>query len=576
MYFFFDSNSNGNESVHKVNEAVYGLRNRQDVLELEAEILVLRLLQLRDFSDSNIFSVKQNGVEIPKLPVLKDIDLSALSIENILALSSSIGYVFNCRIGGTRALSKVNIEINGKKYGIRCFDHTERPLINHSTRNKYEKLCKKAGVNIQSLDKAVNNYWECREAGVFNEDCVYNSPLNPFLDIKDDLQKLLTYIAFHTNNLNKEDTDPSFELEKLDGYIDYVNPCDESTWDVLDEEHFFDKVWKHLRFSFRADRGMPLKGTVKPTDESILKWTRQWTDKNGKTVYKGALHIRISKYNTAINDTPFEELFTIKHQEEIKEVSLNQGEKDEYLLKLFLVECRKYNRSVPIGNQVQIVKTVENSSREEIGYPDKVLNWNIISSGLLVYICRKINAGKSGPFDKADVFINGIGVSVKSQRGAAPSIINQTSRDRVLRVMKAINNSILPLDHIVDRYWDFRLNGGTEDVSGVGSANPFTTDEEGNSNLSIMKPLLNYFTFKGTGTKDSSAPASFVLSAGNPEDTTTWVYYSETDFVDTVWEKLVFSIRAKGLPLKITEEMKPWIREVDGKKIGTLNVRVRK
>jgi len=231
---------------------------------------------------------------------------------------------------------------------------------------------------------------------------------------------------------------------------------------------------------------------------------------------------------------------------------------------------------VPIGNQLQIVKTVENSSREEISYPDKVLNWNIISSGLLVYICRKINAGKSGPFDKADVFINGIGVSVKSQRGAAPSIINQTSRDRVLRVMKAINNSILPLDHIVDRYWDFRLNGGTEDVSGVGSANPFTTDEEGNSNLSIMKPLLNYFTFKGTGTKDSSAPASFVLSAGNPEDTTTWVYYSETDFVDTVWEKLVFSIRAKGLPLKITEEMKPWIREVDGKKIGTLNVRVRK
>ena len=261
FFFFFDTN--GKESVHKVNEAVYKLRNRQDVLELEAKILMLRLLQLRDFAESNILSVKQNGTEIPKLPALKDIDLSTLSIESILALSSSVGYVFNCRIGGTGILSKVNIEINGKKYGIRCFDHTERPLINHSTRNKYERLCKKAGVNIRGLDKAVNTYWECREAGAFNEDCVYNSPLNPFLDIKDDLRKLLTYIAFHTNNLSKNEDDPGFELEKLDGYIDYINPCDESTWDVLNEEHFFDKVWKHLRFSFRADRGMPFKGMNK-------------------------------------------------------------------------------------------------------------------------------------------------------------------------------------------------------------------------------------------------------------------------------------------------------------------------
>ena len=56
----------------------------------------------------------------------------------------------------------------------------------------------------------------------------------------------------------------------------------------------------------------------------------------------------------------------------------------------------------------------------------------------------------------------------------------------------------------------------------------------------------------------------------------TWVYYSENDFIDKVWEKLVFSIRAKGLPSVITEEMQPWIREVDGIKKGSLNVRVKK
>jgi hypothetical protein len=577
MFFFFFSDSQNKTNSKDENEALRQLRNRQDVLEIEAKLLVLRLLQLRDYSDTNISSVKQNSVELPRLKELEGLNLSELSVEAITALIGKTGYEFTCRLkSNNQAFSKVNIEINGKKYGIRCFDHTERPLINHSTRDKYERLCKKAGVNIRELDKTVDLYWECREAGVFNEDCIYSSPLNPFLNAKEELRKLLTYIAFHTYDIRKNPDDSAFELERIDGYIDYVNPCDEQTWDVLDEDTFFDKIWKHLRFSFRADRGMPNHGKKRPSDKSILKWTRVWTNKKGETVYKGALHIRISKYDTAINDTPFEELFSVKYKEEIREASINQGERDEYLLKLFLVECRKLNRPIPIGDKVEVVKNVENSRREEIDYPEKSMNWNAISSGLLVFICQKIKAGKSGAFDKADVFVNGIGISVKSRRGAPPSIINQTDREKILRVMNIIHNPMPPLDHIVDRYWNLRLNGGTEDVSGIGEANPFTTSESGESNISIIKPLLNYFAFKGTGSRDSEAPATFVLSAGEPQDTSTWVYYSEQDFVDSVWERLVFSIRAKGLPAVITEEMKPWVRDVGGRKVGTLNVRVKK
>ena len=576
MFFFFFSDED-NKGVGKENDAILELRkNRQDVLELEAKLLVLRLLQLRDFGGKTIKSVRQNNVELPKLQELQEVVLSELSIERIHELSAAAGYSFGLKIPGTGLSSKINIEVNGNKYGIRCFDHTERPLINHSTREKYERLCNKVGVNIEALDNAVDHYWECREAGVFNEDCAYNTPLNPFLDIKDELRTLLTYIAFHSYNIKKEENDPSFELEKIDGYIDYVNPCDESTWDVLDEEQFFDKVWKHLRFSFRADRGMPHGGKQLPLDNSILRWTRQWTDKHGDTVYKGALHIRICKYDTAINDTPFEELFTIKYQEEIKEVTVNQGDKDEYLLKLFLVECRKYGRSIPIGDEFQEVKKVENPKREEIGYPRKKMNWDTISPSLLVFICQGINAGKSGAFDKADVFVNGIGISVKSKRGAASSIINQTSREKILRVMRVLNAPILPLDQIINRYWFLRLNGGTEDVFGIGQGNPFTTNEDGSSNMPIMKPLLNYFAFKGTGTRDSTAPATYILSVGKPDDTATWEYYSENNFVESLWEKFAFSIRSKGLPKVITEEMEPWIKEINDEKIGTLNVRVKK
>lgn len=576
FFFLFDKDGSSGNRKQGVNESIYKLRNRQDVLEIEAKLLVLRLLQLRDSHKTKITSIKQDGIELHAPTSLNRIDLSRMSVTEIDSMISSVGYDFMRRIKGhPQTFSKVNIEVNGLKYGIRCFDHTERPLINHSTREKYERLCKKTGVNIKRIDNAVKLYWECREAEIFNEDCIYTSPLNPFLNIKDDLRKLLTYIAFHSYNIRKEFNDPDFELEKLDGYIDYVNPCDETTWDVLDEGHFFDKVWKHLRFSFRADRGMPNGGNSYPNDKSIQKWTREWKNRNGEVVYKGALHIRISKYDTAINDTPINELFAVKYEEEIKEVSINQGEKDEYLLKLFLLKCRKHKRELPVGDKIETIRTVQNSKHEEIEYPEKDLNWNTVSSGLLVYICKKINAGKSGAFDKADVFVNNIGISVKSQRGAPPSIINQTARDKILRVMRVLNSPIEPLDNIVSRYWRLRLQGGTEDVSGIGLQNPFTTKEDGSSTLSIIKPLLNYFTFKGTGTRESAAPAKYVLSMGNPEDPDTWIYYSESTFIESVWNNLVFSIRGKGLPSHITDDMKLWVKEIDGEKKGTLNVRVK-
>ena len=87
---------------------------------------------------------------------------------------------------------------------------------------------------------------------------------------------------------------------------------------------------------------------------------------------------------------------------------------------------------------------------------------------------------------------------------------------------------------------------------------------------------MSYFAFKGTGTRDSSAPADYVLSVGLPDDVTTWIYYNESDFVDRLWKAFVFSIRSHGMPKKISEEMMPWVREAEGKKKGLLNVRVKK
>lgn len=574
----FETSSKGENKPWPYNKNIYELKNRMDVLKLESKLLVFRLIQIRDSHESHkIQSVKFNQKELSPCTELLSADLSLLTVKDINRIANEIGYTFTCKVKGfTQISSKINIEVNGKKFGIRCFDHTERPLINHSSREKYEKLCKKSGADISLLDKAVDSYWECRKAKIFNEDCIYTSPLNPFIEIKETLRPLFTYIAFHTYNIKKEYNDKAFELESLDGYIDYINPCDETTWKILDKNNFFDRVWTHLRFSFRADRGMPNGGKSKPRDPSILRWTHKWTDKNGKISYKGALHIRICKYNTAINDRPFNKLFAEKFKEEIKSVSINQGDRDEYLLKLFLVECREKKALIPLGDGMQIVKKIENPNREEIGNPKCNLDWENVEAGILVYICKTIKAGKASSLDKSDLYINGIGISVKSRRGQPSTIINQTSREKILRVMKSVNQPIAPLDVIINRYWEHRLTAnGPEDVSySRNPQNAFCVDENGNSNISVLKPLINYFAFKGTGTRDSSTPAQFILSVGNPKDVKTWRYYNEDSFVDSVWKSLIFSIRGKGLPKIITEEMKPWVRVIDGEKKGTLNVRV--
>ena len=143
MSFFFNLDNQNKTGIREFNSEVLKQRNRQDLLEIEAKLLVLRLIQLRDYGKTNIISVKQDGSELPKLKQLKNKNLAAISVEEIERLSVLIGYHFTCKVSGhAQVFSKVNIEINNKKYGIRCFDHTERPLINHSTRDKFEKLCK--------------------------------------------------------------------------------------------------------------------------------------------------------------------------------------------------------------------------------------------------------------------------------------------------------------------------------------------------------------------------------------------------------------------------------------------------
>ena len=550
--------------------------HRDFKLNNELYYVVLRMVQLRDSynktgNGAHIFSVKYRGQELGTTEELTDLALSECDIDKAKRISESIGYVRKKYIDNSKIVSKVDITLNNKHTSIRCLNYTDRALVNHSHRRKYEAVCNYIGESIKPLDKMISDYWICRRLGVFNEDCYSYSSLNPFLEQKDYLNRLLTFMAFNTFDYEKTGEE-GFIAERIVNIIDYIDPWDENTWRIFTPNNYFESIWKYLCFSMRDRKGMPTdEKLMLPENSDIRLWTHKIGDR-----YKGALHIRIKKFNPEIYEYGFKAQFETIYSEEIKEVNVNQGELDEYLVKLFLIDCREKKLPVPIGNKSEVVYSVGDKDNE-YGVPGINLKWSEQNAKIIVYICKQIKAGKASAFDKADVFVNHIGISVKSRRGAAPTIINQTSREKILRVMKSLGEPIAPLDRIVDRYWAIRLNGGKEDVSNSDDPeNAFSIDENGNSNLPVLKPLLSYFAFKGTGTRDSSAPADYVLSVGVPDDVTTWIYYDESDFVNRLWKAFVFSIRSHGMPKKISEEMMPWVREAEGKKKGLLNVRVKK
>lgn len=544
--------------------------HRDYKLAEEINTIVLRLVQLRDTHQQNIKSVKCDNCELSTLPNIERLNIGELSVKDKQRLCKEIGYI------PAQRTYKCDIVINGKRYAIRCMNYTDRALVNHSTRPKYEKVCQWLGISIADLDIAVSKYIERRKLGVFNEDCFYQSTLNPFIAHRDYLKKLLTAMAFNSFNFNKEYNEDSFVKDSVDFILDFINPLEPSLWRSYSPENYFDAIWTSLCFSLRDSKGMPSDGVLfRPGNESVLKWNYPYIDKAGITRNKAALHIRVKKYDSLKYGNPFESVY----QNEIVEIKQNKGERDEYLLKLFLIECRQKSLPVPIGDSMQVVRSV-GSKKREYGSLTFQLDWKQLEAEELISVCASVYATKAGYNEKADVFINGIGISVKSERGGNPSIINHTTRDKILRVMNSIKAPIAPLDSMVGNYWKLRLARKINEDTCISDINcPFSHPDE-NACLTALKPLINYFAFDGTGTKDSDAPAQLILSLADPMNVNTWTYFDKTTFIFAVWKKLVFSIRGKATPIEIDEKnaahllMKPWIRISEGTLKGALSVRV--
>lgn len=252
-------------------------------------------------------------------------------------------------------------------------------------------------------------------------------------------------------------------------------------------------------------------------------------------------------------------------------MSKNVGEYDEMRAKLRLIEMRDAHQSIKINGKSIEIHSVKNDGIECDSLPCGTRLFNLDNSQI-ERLANIVGAAKAPAGSKADVYINDFGVSVKSHRGANPAFLNHTHRFGMIKVCQRLGIRIDEFDDMIDEYWDKRLKGYIkEDVSNTNPESPFK------NHMDYLKPILNYFLFKGTARGESVYPATYILSFENPLNDCGWVI-SKDDYIETYWDKFIFSIREKGVPdtypyCANAPFITPWVRRCDGLDKGSFHGR---
>ena len=194
----------------------------------------------------------------------------------------------------------------------------------------------------------------------------------------------------------------------------------------------------------------------------------------------------------------------------------------------------------------------------------------------LTSLCNQLGISKAGPYSKADVFLNGIGYSIKCTDGAPPALINHTNRLGWQKAATQSGVSISSLDLLINDYWNRRISGTIkEDVANSNPNSPFS------AHLTTLKPYLDYFCFDGSGKKVSDHPAHGIIEFSDPCNIGTWKEFNRANYINLVWPNLVFSLRSKkGMPPDIDSINEPdrssilqWSKTFQGSLRGALHVR---
>ena len=275
-------------------------------------------------------------------------------------------------------------------------------------------------------------------------------------------------------------------------------------------------------------------------------------------------------YNLCIQPTK-----RIKYLSAIKKILKNNkniGEKDECLVLLILY----------LINDINYFDKLREIFGEEASEGISILN--IDTDDEIVDIDK---LPQKAPCDyKADCKIkmkktnNVYSISIKSKNGANPSIINHTPRSaKIFQEGGILNNVVSCLDKIIQEYNDKRKKKFFSEDTLISELTCLNND---NSLKEQFLEVLSYFVFDGSGKGYSKCKADAIITYKSDK-----IIFKKCDniqnkkeYIESIYDKIIISLRDKGMPKVINEYCKPWIFDdikPDGsiKYKGSLHIRIK-
>lgn len=257
---------------------------------------------------------------------------------------------------------------------------------------------------------------------------------------------------------------------------------------------------------------------------------------------------------------------------------MNIGERNELLFKILLVKLRDERQL--LFNEKILSVGMDNFEYQTYPKNQDIKDLYSYSDDMLTSFGLEMGINKAPANAKADVYINHIGVSLKSTEADPPAVVNHTRRTGFEFACSQIGCSIEELDSIIDDYWVKRMEGEiAEDIKNSDPRSPFKVHK------AYLSKIIKYFMFDGSGTRLSTNPAEFLIEFGSPFDRKNFKKYSKEDAVDAIWSHLIFSVRAKkGMPKDYNpttynkydaESVRKWVRYINGEYRGALHIRVK-
>jgi hypothetical protein len=240
----------------------------------------------------------------------------------------------------------------------------------------------------------------------------------------------------------------------------------------------------------------------------------------------------------------------------------NIGEKDELLLILKLHNL----------NHFKNYKELADIFGEEANEGITIINMDTKEKLNIFNLTKAKSCFKSDVTIKMNKTNNLYNCSIKSKKGANPTILNHTPRNaKVFAKEGILGNQLGFLDQIINEYIDKRnkkIIG--EDIHLI--------ELESIKNIEIEDAfieVLGYFMFEGSGKGDSREKANSILciEENNQINFIKCITKEQKkEYIKNTLEKYIVSLRDKGMPKNIDDIVNPWIYK-DIKENGNIKLK---